>query len=284
VAGAPDGSILLATDRGWPPRAGEVLRLTPGGRLRTLTRLDGGVLAIAADGGGSVLALQRSRVVRLRASGGSMLVAGTGRAGFSGDGGPATSARLDAGTAGGIARAADGSIAFTDGANDRLRRIRPDGVIETIAGVGVPAAQRPMCHLLPSNGDGGPARSATLCQPGDVIVAAGGGYIVSDTRAGRVRRIAPDGTITTLAGNGSDAFPPGYGVGRPATEVPLEFPGNLAQLPDGTVVVSASGGYGRVLRDGTWDSLFGQFGDTYRDFVRRVPGGAVVLATVRHGR
>jgi hypothetical protein len=287
VAEAPDGSILLATDRGWPPREGEVLRLTPGGRLRTLGRLTDGVRAIAANSGGSVLVLQDNRVLRLLPSGGSIVIAGTGQAGFSGDGGPATAATMDVGSdmgaGGGIARAPDGSIVFTDSSNHRLRRIRSDGVIETIAGIGIPPGEHFGCQIPPSTGDGGPARLATLCVPSDVIVAADGGYIVADTRAHRVRRIAPDGTITTIVGTGSGTVAPGGGVGMPATQVSLSFPRNVVQLPNGTIVVSAAFGYARVLPDGKWYSLFKDFGSSVSDFTGRGPGITTAITATAEG-
>jgi hypothetical protein len=286
VAEAPDGSILLATDRGWPPRDGEVLRLGSDGRLQTVGRLKDGVRAIAPASDGSVLVLQDTRVLRLLPSGASVVIAGTGQAGFSGDGGMASSATLDVGSdmgaGGGIVGGEDGSIVFTDSSNSRLRRIRPDGVIETIAGTGTAGGGQSGCPQAPGNGDGGPARLATLCIPSDVIVTSDGGYIVADTRAHRVRRIAPDDKVTTIVGTGAE-FGASPGAGELATDATLSFPRNVAELPDGSIVVSSGPGYGRVGVDGRWYSLFKDFSPNIADFTGRGPGVTSAITATSAG-
>ena len=81
---------------------------------------------------------------------------------------------------------------FCDRLNHRVRRISPDGIITTIAGTGEEGY----------SGDGGPATAAQLALPEGVAIAADGGLYIADYRNNRVRRVAPNGTITTIAGNG----------------------------------------------------------------------------------
>src|SRR6185437_15870125 len=127
-------------------------------------------------------------------------VAGNGTAGFSGDDGPATQAMLSQPFA--VAVASDGSVFIADTDNHRIRRVGPDGIITTVAGNGTSGF----------SGDGGPALQATL-GPVGVAVAADGTVYVAETEIGvstignnRVRRIRPDGIITTVAGNGAVGF------------------------------------------------------------------------------
>jgi RHS repeat-associated protein len=169
-----------------------------------------------------------SRIYRIALGGVATPVAGTGPAGFAGDGGPATSAQLN-GPAD-VALGADGSLYIADTANHRVRRVAPDGTITTIAGTG----------LMGYSGDGGPATSAKLNWP--LAIAAGPGGVVYVTTAPNeltalqvaVRRIGPDGIITTVAGPGG-----GYVDGVPATQSQV-FPVDLAVAPDGAILIAES--------------------------------------------
>jgi hypothetical protein len=132
---------------------------------------------------------------------------------FSGDEGPAPLALLDTTFIGfgpaGIAAGTDGSIYFSDGNNNRIRKITPDGIIHTIAGTGVPNFA----------GDGGPAADAQLYQPADLRLDAFGSLYFVDTVFERIRKIDPTGMITTVAGSGVGGGLPAEGV--PATDVEL---------------------------------------------------------------
>jgi uncharacterized protein (TIGR03437 family) len=114
---------------------------------------------------------------------------------FGGDNGPAVLALLDGifvlGPQG-VALGPDG-LYFSDGNNNRVRKVTPDGLIHTIAGTG----------LIGFSGDGGPAVAAHLNQPTDVKFDASGNLYVADSGNRRVRKIDPSGTITTVAGSGS---------------------------------------------------------------------------------
>jgi hypothetical protein len=147
---------------------------------------------------------------------------------FTGDGGPATAAALN--TPLGVAVMPDGGYLIADAGNDRVRRVFPDGTIRTVAGSGTYAF---------SPGDGGPATAAHFQDPLGVAVMPDGGFLIADALAGRVRRVFPDGTITTVAGNGIRGF---SGDGGPATEAEIYDPNGLAVLPDGGFLI-ADGDY-----------------------------------------
>src|SRR5215211_3351105 len=131
-------------------------------------------------------------------------VAGTGEAGFSGDGGPATKAQLDVPFAVAVDR--EGNLYITDENNYRIRKVDKDGIITTFAGTGAGGY----------SGDGGPATSAQLRDPGGLAFDAQGNLYVADYTS--VRKINPSGTITTVAGTGKLGF---SGDGGSATEAKL---------------------------------------------------------------
>ena len=136
VAEGSNGAVLLAARTGTD---GYVLRLRSDGGSETVARYagPGRALGVGADVGGAVLVLEGwgNRLSRVSSSGTSQVLAGTGRPGFSGDGGPAISADIDVGFVplAGVVRTVTGATALTDSLNQRVRRIQPDGRIETIA-------------------------------------------------------------------------------------------------------------------------------------------------------
>jgi hypothetical protein len=131
-------------------------------------------------------------------------VAGTGKVGFSGDGGPATKAQLNVPIAVAVDR--EGNLYITDESNYRIRKVDKDGIITTFAGTGEGGY----------SGDGGPATSAKLIDPGSLAFDAKRNLYVADYKS--VRKIDPSGTITTVAGTGQAGF---SGDGGPATEAKL---------------------------------------------------------------
>ncbi|MEU5053687.1 NHL repeat-containing protein [Streptomyces sp. NPDC021096] len=136
-------------------------------------------------------------------------VAGIGTAGFGGDGGPATAAGLRSPY--GVALDGAGSLYIADYQNHRVRKVGPDGVITTVAGDGSKGY----------GGDGGPATAAGLRDPAGVALDGRGNLYIADRFNQRVRRVGPDGIITTVAGDGTAAF---GGDGGPATAASLNFP------------------------------------------------------------
>ena len=115
-------------------------------------------------------------------------VVGVGLPGYSGDGGPATAARIGAPTA--IRFDAAGNLYFADKAAHVIRRVDRDGIISTIAG----------CGKVGYSPDGTPAAQAHLDTPYGLAIAPDGSVYFSDARNNRVRRIAADGTLATVAG------------------------------------------------------------------------------------
>lgn len=140
-------------------------------------------------------------------------VAGTGVAGYAGDGGPAAQAQLN--NPFDLAFAPDGSLIFSDTFNHCIRRIDAgSGIISTIAGTG----ERGF------SGDGGPAIRAQLNEPYGVVVDHHGVVYFADRLNRRVRRIDADGAITTLAGDGSGKY---SGDGGPSGSAGLAEPNGL---------------------------------------------------------
>ena len=152
-------------------------------------------------------------------------VAGTGTAGFSGDGNAATSAQLN-GPAG-VAASADGGFLIADTSNDRVRRVSPAGTISTVAGTNTGGC----------SGDGGAATSAQLSVPVEVAASADGGFLIADASNNRVRRVSPAGTISTVAGNGTAGS---AGDGGAATSAQLDFPAGVAATADGDYLIADS--------------------------------------------
>jgi sugar lactone lactonase YvrE len=141
-------------------------------------------------------------------------VAGNGTSGFSGDGGPATSAQLyyprD------VAFDASGNFYIADGSNQRVRKVNSSGTITTVAGNGTAGY----------SGDGGPATSASLRYPEGLVVDASGNLYIADSNNHRVRRVnLSTGYIYLVAGNGSAAY---GGDGGLATAASLNLPAGLA--------------------------------------------------------
>jgi len=156
-------------------------------------------------------------------------VAGDGTCGYSGDGGPATHARLNNPL--GVAVGPDGSLYIADESNHRIRRVRRDGIIVTIAGNGRKGY----------SGDGGRATKASLNTPSDVAVGPDSSFYIADLNNQRIRKVDPRGIITTVAGDGwSNKKGEGRysGDGGPATEASLNSPISVAVGTDGTVYVA----------------------------------------------
>jgi sugar lactone lactonase YvrE len=192
-------------------------------------------LAVTDDGAVYVADTINQRVRRLNSDGSVGTIAGTGKRGFAGDGGPATRGTFQDPTA--LALARDGSLYIADTANNRVRVFRPDDTIVTVAGT----AEQGF------SGDGGQAGQAQLDAPSGLAVAANGTLFVADTGNNRVREIAPNGRIATIAGTGAAGS---AGDGGPSTAAQLNAPAGLALAADGSLLVADSGN-GRVRRIGT---------------------------------
>jgi trimeric autotransporter adhesin len=151
-------------------------------------------------------------------------VAGDGVAGYSGDGGPATSARLNGPR--GLAVDASGNLFISDTDNDVVRKVN-GGVISTVAGIGTVAA----------GGDGGLAVNAGLNFPFGLAFDGSGNLLIADTGNQRIRRVGADGRIATVAGSCGQGFAGDLGL---AVQAKLNFPEGLAVDGNGTVLIADS--------------------------------------------
>jgi uncharacterized protein (TIGR03437 family) len=134
--------------------------------------------------------------------------------GFTGDGGPATSARLN--NPQGLALDSSGNLYIADGNNHRIRVVNAStGVISTVVGSST---------LGGFAGDGGLATKARLNTPKGIALDSVGNLYIADTFNSRIRIVSPAGTISTVAGNGSTGS---GGDGQLATTASLYFPSGV---------------------------------------------------------
>jgi RHS repeat-associated protein len=212
-------------------------------------------VAVGPDGSLYIADTFNNRVRRVDLQGIITTVAGNGSpncvngtvtpaACFGGDGGPATQAELFAPS--GIAFGPDGSLYIADTNNYRIRRVDSHGIISTVAGNGSPGCatggSSPACY----GGDGGTATAAQLNDPQHVALGSDGTLYIADTYNNRVRRVATDGTITTMVGNGTQGQ---SGDGGPAIWATITTPGSVTVGPDGGLYLTSTQD-GRVRRVG----------------------------------
>ena len=265
VAVASDGAvfILIQGNGGYVIR-----RVDRQGIITTITGLgtdrgDGPVatralkgitdMVIAPDDSLYVCDWENNRVQRVVPDGNVTTVAGTGVRGFSGDGGPATSAQLAAPR--GIALGSDGSLYIAEESNSRVRRVTPDGKITTVAGSGGDCAYWSGC------GDGGAATSADLGSAEYVAVAPDGALYILGNSGQKLRRVGIDGIINTI-GNvpGSNG---GYGDGADLAHT------QISSIKD--------------MKFGREGSFYFSTSDGAHDFVRRVDLQGIVTTIVGVG-
>jgi uncharacterized protein (TIGR03437 family) len=170
------------------------------------------------------------RVRRVTAGGIITTVAGTGVAGYAGDGGPAVRAQLNLPY--GLAVDATGNLYIADLGNNRIRRVWPDGVITTV---------------IPET---------SLATPRNVALDPAGNLYFSEFDGQRVRRISPDGRVTTAAGNGRAGF---SGDGGPPEQAQLAFPCGIAIDRGGALLIADAGNnrVRRIFANGTLGTLLG---------------------------
>jgi len=180
-----------------------------------------GSLALGPDGSLYISDNGNYRVRRIGPDGKISTYAGNGQYGGAGDGGLATNAMLTAPR--GIAAASDGTLYIADPGNYKIRKVSPNGIITTFAGSGQPG----------DSGDGGPANLARLSGPSELIVGPDGSVYIADPDSSRIRRVAPDGTITTVAGNGESGYSED---GTAATQAALAYPYAMVVASDGSLI------------------------------------------------
>lgn len=164
-------------------------------------------------------------------SGAVSTIAGTGVSGFSGDGGPATAARLASPSA--VVADRNGNLYIADQTNNRVRRVSNRGTITTVAGNGT----------FGYSGDSGLAGSAALASPTGVDVDATGNVYIADRYNYRIRRVTPQGIIDTVAGNGTYNPQNPAGDGGLATQAQLGVPTGVVAAPDGSLYIAEFGSH-----------------------------------------
>src|ERR1035438_1458090 len=179
---------------------------------------------LAVDSAGNVYIADSGnfRIRKVAQTGKIAPIAGTGQYGYSGDGGPATAARI--GYVDAIALDLAGNLYFSDPYNHCVRRISPSGTIQTVAG-----------GAFGSGGDGGPPTGAQLRYPRGVVVDRTGNLFVADSLNYRIRVVGAGGTLFTAAGTGASGF---SGDGGPGPYAALNMPYALAADPAGDLYIA----------------------------------------------
>jgi sugar lactone lactonase YvrE len=184
--------------------------------------------AVLADSSGNIYIADTNgnyRIRKINSSGTIQTVAGNGTSGSSGDGGPAINAQIGP-FAGGMVIDGAGNLLFTDSfpPNSRIRRLTPAGIITSIAGGGDGYS-----------GDGGLGINAMFRTPWDLAMDAAGSLYVADSGNHRIRKISPNGIVSTVAGNGSQGF---SGDGGLAISATLNGPLGVAVDSAGNIYIS----------------------------------------------
>lgn len=191
---------------------------------------------VCLDGAGNMyIADQYNNCIRkVNAAGIISTFAGTTVGGYSGDGGPATAAKLNYPYS--VIADATGNVYIADRLNNRIRKVDLSGTITTVVGTGTTGY----------TGDGGPATAATLFQPVSLCLSPGGDMYVTDWGNKRVRKINPAGIISTFAGNGTPTFVEGVA----AVSSGLDYPYGVSIDCGGNVYIADFTNY-RVVRVNT---------------------------------
>ena len=187
------------------------------------------------------------------ASGVITTVAGNGEAGYTGDGGPATSATMREPYS--LAIDTDGNIYIVDRLNAAIRRVDSStGIITTVAGTGEPGY----------SGDGGPGNQAQMREPNDCFLDGRGGLLIADIQDQRIRRLdVTTGVIDTFAGNGEKVR---SGDGQPAPQASIFGARAVCMDPAGNTYIAEREGNGVriVSAEGIMGTLAG--GDCGRGY------------------
>ncbi len=191
--------------------------------------------AIAIDASGNIYFSDNgnTRIRKIDGSGTISTFAGSGSAGYSGDGGAATAAKIA--DPRGIAFDAAGNLYIAEASNHVIRKVSTTGIISTVAGN----------HTGGYLGDGGAATAAKLDNPRDVAIDAAGNMYIADNNNHCIRKVSASGTISTIAG----VYPAlGFsGDGGPATSAQLKYPDGLFVDAAGNIYIG-DGGNNRVRK------------------------------------
>jgi len=212
------GTITTVVGPGAPGEAGDSVLAGTFGATGLAVDPEGNVYVAGGEGG-----FTENRVIRVAPSGDVTTVAGTGLPGFSGDGGPATEAKVT--HIWDVALDTEGNLYIA--ASARIRKVDKNGIITTLAGTGTKGF----------SGDGGPAQGAQVDRVTGVTVDTSGNVYFIDYGNGRIRKIDTHGVMTTIAGpgEGRGCF---SGDGGPATEASFCAPEHLSVDPEGTIYLA----------------------------------------------
>jgi serine/threonine-protein kinase len=245
VAVSPSGEVYVSDIE-----SHMVFRIARGGKLHVVAGNglpgyggDGGPASAAQLRGPSALSFDTKgnlyiadsfnhRIRRIDTHGVITTVAGTGKAGYGGDDGPATGADLN--SPGDVLARPDGSILIADSYNHLIRQVDAGGVMRLVAGSVPPGF----------GGDDGPAAKALMSMPFCLAVSPGGEMVFCDSGNSRLRRVDEGGIVRHVAGSGParEIFGAGFeGDGGPGTAAKLFTPAGLATGPDGTLYISDTG-------------------------------------------
>jgi trimeric autotransporter adhesin len=181
---------------------------------------------VAIDSAGNlyIADTMNNRVRKVTTAGIINTIAGTGKEGYSGDGGGATEAKLKAPMD--VAIDSAGNLYIADAGNRRIRKVTTAGIISTVAGKGPDGY----------SGDGGPATEAKISAVTCVVIDAAGNLYIADAHNNRIRKVTTAGIISTVAGKGQ-----GYsGDGGPATEAKFYWPQHVALDSAGNLYIDDS--------------------------------------------
>jgi RHS repeat-associated protein len=295
VATTSDGSVYFSDDN-------QIRKIDPFGIVTTIAGNgdwgsygDGGPaidaalsyptgLDVGPDGGLYIAETNDCLIRKVDPAGIITTVAGmVGACGYGGDGGPATSAQISPND---VAVAPDGSIFIAEFGTNRVRYVSPAGIITTFAGNG----------NMSSSGDGGSATAAEINSPRGVALGPDGSVYIAEYGGSYIRRVAPDGIISTIAGlGGMDSS----GDGGPSVSADILGPAGIEVGPDGTIYFTENFVYGdkkirRISSDGIINTYVGggfddliandnalptaiDFGWTELNAVALTPNGRLVL-------
>ena len=265
--------------------------------------------AVAVDGSGNVYIADTGNHVIRKITGTTISTfAGNNTSGYQGDGGLATGAELASPS--GVAVDGSGNVYISDTGNNLIRKVDSSGNINAVVGAkgtantlnnpnGIAIDKNGFLYIADTNnhrilkwannklttiagtgvpgfsGDGGPATQAMLQYPRGIAVDAAGNLYIADSTNSRIRKITPDGTIVTIAGNGKLNY---TGDGGPATKAALYFPRGVVVDSQGNVYISDSSN--QVIRElqGTYPAISDGGVTNAASFAQIISPGA--LATV----
>lgn len=181
-----------------------IRKITRAGAISSIAGYSGYAFDLKLDTAGNIYIAGGTYAYKMSQTGTLTTVAGNGSYSFSGDGGAATSAGFNGIYA--LAIDSANNLFICDSNNHRIRKVTPNGIVQTIAGG----------NGKGFTGDNGPASNALLDYPRHAAVDAAGNLYFNDYNNNRVRKITPDGTITTFAGSGVCCSSPDGGLATAA--------------------------------------------------------------------